>query len=156
MFKQIGVNIRTLRKQRKLSQSDIAEKIGVSRQQIANYEKGEATIPLVSVYKLSVIFNISIDSLIIDSEKHIVENGINKSKDKIDYPALTNVFDSEKLGTVISNLVNKKIDERIGDVEDLLYKLLGNMKAKEVEDIVKKELDQVDEIIENGSKVNSK
>ena len=79
-----------------------------------------------------------------------------KSKDKIDYPALTNVFDSEKLGTVISNLVNKKIDERIGDVEDLLYKLLGNMKAKEVEDIVKKELDQVDEIIENGSKVNSK
>ena len=78
------------------------------------------------------------------------------AKDKIDYPALTNVFDSEKLGTVISNLVNKKIDERIGDVEDLLYKLLGNMKAKEVEDIVKKELDQVDEIIENGSKVNSK
>ena len=70
MFKQIGKNIKFLRKRLKLSQNDLAEKLSMTRQQIANYEKGDTSIPFASIYKMSEIFNISLDDLISNNLQH--------------------------------------------------------------------------------------
>lgn len=64
MFGRIGKNIKALRHKAKITQSDLAAKLGVSRQQIANYEKGNVTIPLKSVVEMSMIFDVSIDDFI--------------------------------------------------------------------------------------------
>jgi transcriptional regulator with XRE-family HTH domain len=60
----IADNIRIYRKKYRLSQSQLAEKLDLTRQQIANYEAGNGTVPLASVIAMSDIFNISIDELV--------------------------------------------------------------------------------------------
>jgi transcriptional regulator with XRE-family HTH domain len=70
MFKQIGKNIKFLRKRLKLSQNDLAKKLSMTRQQIANYEKGDTSIPFASIYMMSEIFNISLDDFISNNLQH--------------------------------------------------------------------------------------
>lgn len=61
---KLGENILKLRKENKLSQEDLAEKLNVTRQTISNWELGE-TEPTPSQLKiLSKIFNVSVDQLL--------------------------------------------------------------------------------------------
>ena len=47
-----------------LTQEDLAEKIGVSRQTISNWENGRSYPDIVSVITLSDVYNITLDSLL--------------------------------------------------------------------------------------------
>ncbi len=81
IFKRIGTNIKFLRKTFELSQHELADKLNITRQQVANYEKGETTIPFNSLYKMSEIFNISLDDLISDAlEQKFNLKGIEKTE----------------------------------------------------------------------------
>lgn len=60
----LGERIINGRKQYKLSQEDLAEKIGVTRQTISNWELNETSPDLKQASKLCDIFNISMDELI--------------------------------------------------------------------------------------------
>jgi len=66
-----------LRKQFGLSQEDVADKIGVSRQAISRWESG-ATLPdAVNLIQLSNLFHVSIDSMLRDEvalDENIVFN----------------------------------------------------------------------------------
>ena len=59
----IGQNILNLRKSAKLSQEQLAEKIGVTRQTISNWELEESSPDLKQAKELSEIFNVSLDDL---------------------------------------------------------------------------------------------
>ena len=59
----IGQNIMNLRKSAKLSQKKIAEKMGVTRQTISNWELDESSPDLKQGKELSKIFNVSLDDL---------------------------------------------------------------------------------------------
>lgn len=63
----IGQNILNLRKSAKLSQEQLAEKIGVTRQTISNWELEESSPDLKQAKALSKIFNVSLDDLTGDS-----------------------------------------------------------------------------------------
>lgn len=63
----IGQNIMNLRKGEKLSQEQLAEKIGVTRQTISNWELDESSPDLKQGKELSKIFNVSLDDLTGDS-----------------------------------------------------------------------------------------
>ena len=63
----IGQNILNLRKSAKLSQEQLAEKIGVTRQTISNWELEESSQDLKQAKALSKIFNVSLDDLTGDS-----------------------------------------------------------------------------------------
>lgn len=60
----LGEKILELRKENKLSQESLAEKINVTRQTISNWELGETSPNPEQLKKLSNIFNISIDNLL--------------------------------------------------------------------------------------------
>lgn len=60
----INKNILKLRKVNKMSQEDVAEKIGVSRQTIAKWESGESVPDVISCGKLAELFNVSLDDLV--------------------------------------------------------------------------------------------
>ena len=60
----LGNKIMTLRKKNNLSQEDLAEKVGVTRQTISKWELEETTPDINQAKKLSVIFNISLDELV--------------------------------------------------------------------------------------------
>ena len=56
--------LQKLRKDNNLSQEQLAEKIGVSRQAISKWERGEATPDSDNLICLAKIYNISLDELI--------------------------------------------------------------------------------------------
>ena len=56
-------NLVTLRKMKNMTQEDIAEKIGVSRQSVAKWETGETVPDLNKCKMLAEIFEVSLDDL---------------------------------------------------------------------------------------------
>lgn len=59
-----GEKISNLRKKKNLSQEELAEKIGVTRQTISKWELEETTPDIKQAKELSKIFNVSLDELI--------------------------------------------------------------------------------------------
>ncbi|NJO88056.1 MAG: helix-turn-helix domain-containing protein [Chloroflexia bacterium] len=60
----LGLNIKYLRKQRKLTQDQLADKIGVNRAMIGSYEESRAIPKLSALRIISHYFGVSIDDLI--------------------------------------------------------------------------------------------
>ncbi len=61
-------NLKYLRKQARLTQEQLAEKLSVSRQAITKWESGESLPDVENLKELSYIFSVSIDSLLGDIE----------------------------------------------------------------------------------------
>lgn len=66
--------IAELRKEFKISQVELAEKIGVSQQTISKYEQGLREPDIATLLKLSNIFNVSIDFLLENSKRKFSNN----------------------------------------------------------------------------------
>jgi len=68
----IGVRILALRKERGLSQEDLATQLMVSRQAISKWELGESIPDTDNIVQLSRLFGVSTDFLLIDDEGEVV------------------------------------------------------------------------------------
>lgn len=64
---KFGDNLRKLRKLKKLSQEDLAEKVGVSRQSVSKWETGDAYPEMNNILELCKIFHCHINDLVNDS-----------------------------------------------------------------------------------------
>jgi len=73
---KIGKFISQLRKERNISQKELAEKLYISRQAISKWESGKALPDCYNLQKLAEIFDISLNELLI-GEYIIDENGEN-------------------------------------------------------------------------------
>lgn len=165
----IKSNIKFLRESKGMKQSEFAKLFGLSRDNIASYERG--TEPKLKVILQIVnFFHISIDDFVTENFSLNPPNTINSSEDKIapkiapivapntkkgsviDYPAFQNALNPTKLEEAVNGL----IDKRIGDVESLLYRLLANMKAQEIKEEVTEELKRVDEMMKEQNTETSK
>lgn len=58
------LNLKNLRKQRKLTQSDLAEIIGVSQVTMGRYETGEREMPYETLFQLADFFGVTIDEIL--------------------------------------------------------------------------------------------
>ena len=76
----LGEKIIKMRKQKNLSQEDLAEQMGVTRQTISNWELNETTPNIMEAKKLSKIFNKSLDELVENDIKSILENKISNTE----------------------------------------------------------------------------
>lgn len=63
--------LRELRELKNLTQEDIAEKVGVSRQTIISLEKGKYNPSIFLAYKLSRIFSLNIEDVFIFHDEEI-------------------------------------------------------------------------------------
>ena len=84
---EIGTKLKNARSNANLTQEDIAEKIGVSRQTVSNWENNKSYPDIISVIRLSDIYGISLDILLKEDEnmiKHLDEStNIVKSKNRL-------------------------------------------------------------------------
>lgn len=64
---KFGDNLRNLRKRKKLSQEDLAEKMKVSRQSVSKWETGDAYPEMNNILELCKIFHCRINDLVNDS-----------------------------------------------------------------------------------------
>lgn len=101
--------ITKLRKDAQLSQSDLAEKIGVSQQTISKYEQGTREPDISTLLRLSQLFNVSID--------YLLENPYRNTSS----PTIIN-DDEKELLSYYSQL--NKVDKRwiMGQMIDLIKK----------------------------------
>ena len=93
---KLGENILKLRKQNGLSQEQLGEKVNVTRQTISNWETEKSFPDIVSVIKLSTLYNISLDKLLKGDEEMIehLEKSTNivKSNQKLIIAIIANVM----------------------------------------------------------------
>lgn len=75
---KLGDNIQKLRKDLKLSQEQLAEKIDVTRQTISNWELGETSPNPEQLKLLSKALGVSIDELLGNDFTSIIETKMNK------------------------------------------------------------------------------
>lgn len=57
-------NLKAYRKESGLTQEQLAETLGVSRQAVANWERGETLPDIANVIKLSDIYGVTVDRLV--------------------------------------------------------------------------------------------
>ena len=70
---EISKCIKEARQKNNISQESLAEQLGVSRQTISSWETGKSYPDIVSVIKMSDIFNISLDKML-KEDKKLVNN----------------------------------------------------------------------------------
>jgi len=89
----LGEKIRNLRKENKISQEELAERLGVSRQSISLWENGQTQPTLDNIIAIADIFNVSTDILLKDCAISKTDNTFMskniKPKKKFKYPSGT-------------------------------------------------------------------
>ena len=96
MDHDIGCKIKAARIEKKLTQEQVAELLGVSRQTISNWENEKSYPDIISVIELSSLYSISLDDLLKGDERmmeHLEES--------------TNVVKSNQklIGAIILNII---------------------------------------------------
>jgi len=92
----LGKKIIEMRKNKNLSQEQLAEALNVSRQTISNWENGRFYPDIDALVKISKYFNISLDDLLASDSnvlKHLkVSTDIVRSNKNILYAIILNIF----------------------------------------------------------------
>lgn len=124
---RLGDHLFRARKQRGLSQENVAEKLGVSRQTISKWELDETLPDIRQAKKLSTLYQLSLDDLIdfdlnVQEVQDVIERTNEKISDKVNwtkawgkkYPILLSYqqqvdtnFYAEKLSFLIDDLEEK-------------------------------------------------
>ena len=104
--------LKTLRKQKSISQEQLAEKIHVSRQAITKWESGNGIPDIENLLAISSIFNESIDSLLSEEKSLISKNEFlydSRTEYDLDSPKKIDL----KIGTAHELIIEKTNDEKI-------------------------------------------
>lgn len=70
---EISKCIKEARQNKNINQEDLAEKLGVTRQTISSWETGKSYPDIISVIKMSDIFDISLDKML-KEDKNLINN----------------------------------------------------------------------------------
>ena len=110
-------NLKKIRKDNNLSQEELADKLGVSRQAVSKWESGAAYPEMDKVLQICKMFNLNIDDLLNKDIKEVADikeskNIFNKYIDDFtSYITKTvDVFSSMKLKEKIEELEKEEID----------------------------------------------
>lgn len=100
MFKyNLANNIKNLRIQNKLTQSELSEKLGITRQSLSNYEKGIREPDVAVLTAIANYFNCSVDYLLFDS----TDNNLDMIYSNFD---IDDIMDYNSL--ILKYMLNKK------------------------------------------------
>ncbi len=111
----IGQRLKELRKQKALTQKDVANAIGVSAQQIQKYEKGQDRISFSRIFELSQFMNISIESFTLfhlnenslsDNDQASIKGSINHRLSEAEKNEILSVFSSIEDEAMRKDLLN--------------------------------------------------
>ena len=101
-FVQVGKKITHLRKNMKMSQEDLANKLYVTRQCLSKWELGISIPSIEMLIELSKILNVSIDEILCLDE-------VNEIDEK-------NIFKGHERNFIIKKLINNELDLSIPDI----------------------------------------
>ena len=114
--KSFGENLKKLRKQKGLSQAQLAEIIGMSAKNITKIETGKSFPRAENINKLLKLFNVSENVLFAGSEKLDIKQNSNK----IEALKIINNASDKHVKIYLSML--KQLREMINQTQDMLNK----------------------------------
>lgn len=128
-----GQRISRLRKEKELTQNDIADKVGVTAQAVSKWENDQATPDIDILVKLSDIFDISLDELL-GKEKPVAAMLVEKpTKKDIDNMVLKIKVDSTDGDTVNVNLPLALVRVFVNKEDGKIALLAGNEKLENID-----------------------
>ncbi len=86
IYPQVGQKMRQLRMERRLSQNDLAQAIGLSRTSVVNIEQGRQKILLHTLYDIADVFEVPVTDLLpthADSEERMLADPLAQSDPSI-------------------------------------------------------------------------
>ena len=127
--------LKTLRKEKKISQEQLAEKIHVSRQAITKWESGNGIPDIENLIAISALFNESLDSLL-SEEKSLISKHEFLYESRTEYDLDSQKRIDLKIGTAHEVIIEKTNDEKIQVIaaSNKLSYLGQQVKVKIVED----------------------
>ena len=89
----LGNSLFHARKKRGLSQEEVAEKLGVSRQTVSKWETDETVPDIRQAKKMAVLYNLPLDDLIafdvdVKEIQEIIDKTSEEAEEKIDWSAI--------------------------------------------------------------------
>lgn len=108
----LSLNIKHLRKEKKLSQAQLGEQLGISHSQIGAYESGKSEPPVSKLIHMAELFEVNIQDLIFT----------NLSTDSPQHPAPEVPYSQQEEGKVIVEL-NNEMRKRLVMLEHKLKEL---------------------------------
>ncbi|HCM84784.1 MULTISPECIES: helix-turn-helix domain-containing protein [Enterococcus] len=120
----LGTNFFNARKKQGLSQEDVAEKLGVSRQTISKWELDETLPDINQSKRLATLYKISLDDLIefdpdLNDIKEVIAKTSEEKQQEIDW---TSVW-SEKYPVLATYQKVVRIDDYVPKITDMLLRL---------------------------------
>lgn len=104
--------LKTLRKEKNISQEQLAEKIHVSRQAITKWESGNGIPDIENLIAISALFNESLDSLL-SEEKSLISKHEFLYESRTEYDLDSPKRIDLKIGTAHEVIIEKTKDEKI-------------------------------------------
>ena len=117
----LSKNIRHLRREHKLTQSDVADQIGKSKENVSAYEKERSLPPIDVILKLSEIFQVTIDDLV---NKDLSKEGPGRPDDEAPRKSIKPTADDEELFRRLLVLKLEEVSERLKESDPELYEEL--------------------------------
>lgn len=122
---QLGNNLFNARKKSGLSQEEVAEKLGVTRQTVSKWETDETLPDIRQAKRMAMLYNLSLDELIsFDVDVKQIEEMIEKTTDevqnKVDWTKVWSkkypILDTYQ-GEVQSEMYARELDKLLCDIE---------------------------------------
>lgn len=76
-------NLRVLRKQKQLSQSDLANELMVTRQAVSSWENGKSLPDVYTLSRIAELFGVSLDDLMVEDNKQTMNINKDGPKNKL-------------------------------------------------------------------------
>jgi transcriptional regulator with XRE-family HTH domain len=102
-----GQKVSKIRKEKKLSQIDVANAVGVSRDAISKYERDDIIPSVENAKKIAKILNVSLDYLVSDEDK----------QDVLDIDMINRIKEIQNLNKDDKNTIVTIIDAFIRDTK---------------------------------------
>lgn len=140
----IGKTIADYRKAANMTQSEVADQLGVTYQAVSKWERDESLPDITMLPKIADLFNISIDTLLRGSfemkEEKEVETAKQIIEEATESEAVKDADPKEEtdLTDTIFNEVEHDIEDTFNNVGDLLEQLAPLMKPNQLDRIVSK------------------
>lgn len=145
----IGKTIADYRKAANMTQSEVADKLGVTYQAVSKWERDESLPDITMLPKIADLFNISIDTLLRGSFEMKEEKEVETAKQIIEEATESEAVKDEDskeetdLTDTIFNEVEQDLEDTFNNVGSLLEQLAPLMKPNQLDRVVSK-LSKVD------------
>ncbi|MDY0276776.1 MAG: helix-turn-helix domain-containing protein [Acholeplasma sp.] len=140
---EIGKRIAKLRKEKNMTQVELADKLGISYQAVSNWERGDSMPDIAKLSDLSLIFDVTIDEILGNKRQAKIINQIINEEEVI-----INDIEKEDLEELLPIVKPEQFKKSFNDFKGISFEqllmLAPFLNEEEIDEIVRDYFDEVE------------